>query len=113
MDKRLVDLEEQQGADRIRLSSLVSGDFRQGGTEEFTIRYMPTEIRLKIAGKTLLITDEGKEDETDADSFDIEAWIDSNSDYMKWGLVRAVRTGGPIHYSNPPAQSKEGRWGGG
>ena len=110
VDERLVDLEEQQGADRIRLSSLVSGDFRQGGTEEFTIRYMPgTDVRLKIAGKTLLITvdqdsvyhlqdpdaaddplmigDEGREEEADGESFDIGAWIDSNSDYMMWGVV--------------------------
>ncbi len=107
VDERLVELEEQQGADRIRLSSLASGDLRGAGTEEFTIRYMPgTDVRLKIAGKTLLITVDqdsvyhlqdidalgdpmmmAEEEEEDGESFDLEAWISGNSDYMMWGVV--------------------------
>ena len=107
VDERLVDMEEQQGADRIRLSSLASGELH-AGMEEFTIRYMPgTDLRLKIAGKTLIITVDrdstyhleeidpaddhmmmsGDEEFEDEEAFDVGGWIEANSDYMMYGVI--------------------------
>ena len=57
LDERLLELEAQQGEDRTRLSSMLSGEYQREDMEEFTIRYMPgTHVKLKIAGKTLVIT---------------------------------------------------------
>ena len=109
VDERLIDLEEQQGADRLRLAALASGDFHESGMGEFTIRYMPgTDVRLRIAGKTLVITVDQDStyhlqeidpatapamvlleevEETDESTFDLEAWITENSDYLMYGVV--------------------------
>ena len=57
LDERLVEMETQQGEDRTRLSSVLDGESQRQGMEEFTIRYKPgTDVKLKIAGKTLVIT---------------------------------------------------------
>lgn len=63
LDARLVELEEQQIVDRLRLSSVVSGEYNEfddvGRRElrEFTVKYSPdTQIRLSAKGKTLFIT---------------------------------------------------------
>ena len=109
VDERLIDLEEQQGADRLRLAALASGDFHESGMEEFTIRYMPgTDVRLRIAGKTLVITVDQDStyhlqeidpatdpalmmleavEETDESTFDLEVWITENSDYLMYSVV--------------------------
>ena len=56
IDQRLIDIEEQQSEDHFRLSSVLSGEHRQQDYKEFTVRYAPdTEVRLRAAGKTLLI----------------------------------------------------------
>lgn len=58
LDERLVQLEEQQSQDR-HLTSVLSGNTAGGeeGMREFTIRYAPdTQVKLKVAGKTLLIS---------------------------------------------------------
>ncbi|HJP33493.1 MAG TPA: hypothetical protein QGF95_23330 [Candidatus Latescibacteria bacterium] len=56
IDQRLVEMEEQQSEDHFRLSSVLSGEYRQDDYKEFTVRYAPdTEVRLRAAGKTLLI----------------------------------------------------------
>ena len=59
MDERLVQLEEQQSQDRHHPSSVLGGDTAGGeeGMREFTIRYAPdTQVKLKVAGKTLVIS---------------------------------------------------------
>jgi hypothetical protein len=58
LDERLVQLEEQQSQDRHHLSSVVGGDGAgEEGMREFTVRYAPdTQVKLKVAGKTLLIS---------------------------------------------------------
>ena len=57
LDERLVELEEQQSEDHYRLTSVLSGEYRRQDLEEFTIRYTPdTQLKLKAAGKTLLIS---------------------------------------------------------
>lgn len=56
MDQRLVEIEEQQSEDHFRLSSVLSGEHRQQGYKEFTVRYAPDmEVRLRAEGTTLLI----------------------------------------------------------
>jgi hypothetical protein len=56
IDQRLVEIEEQQSEDHFRLSSVLSGEPRQEDYKEFTVRYAPeTEVRMRVAGKTLLI----------------------------------------------------------
>lgn len=56
IDQRLVEIEQQQSEDHFRLSSVLSGEHRQQDYKEFTVRYAPdTEVRLRAAGKTLLI----------------------------------------------------------
>ena len=56
IDQRLVEIEEQQNEDHFRLSSVLSGEHRQQDYKEFTVRYAPdTQVRLRAAGKTLLI----------------------------------------------------------
>ena len=56
IDQRLVEIEEQQSEDHFRLSSVLSGEHHQQDYKEFTVRYAPdTEVRLRAAGKTLLI----------------------------------------------------------
>ena len=57
LDERLVELEQQQSEDHFRLSSVLSGEYAREDLKEFTIRYTPdTQIRLRAAGKTLLIS---------------------------------------------------------
>lgn len=59
MDERLVQLEEQQNQDRHHLTSVLGGDTAGGeeGMREFIIRYAPdTQVKLKVAGKTLVIS---------------------------------------------------------
>jgi len=56
LDERMVELEEQQNEHHFRLSSVLSGEYRQEDLKEFTIRYAPdTQVRLRAAGKTLMI----------------------------------------------------------
>lgn len=56
LDERMVELEEQQNEHHFRLSSVLSGEYRQEDMKEFTIRYAPdTQVRLRAAGKTLMI----------------------------------------------------------
>jgi hypothetical protein len=56
IDQRLVEIEEQQSEDHFRFSSVLSGEHRQQDYKEFTVRYAPDmEVRLRAAGKTLLI----------------------------------------------------------
>ncbi|MEC8930235.1 MAG: hypothetical protein VYB08_02390, partial [Candidatus Latescibacterota bacterium] len=56
LDERMVELEEQQNENHFRLSSVLSGEYRQEDMKEFTIRYAPdTQVRLRAAGKTLMI----------------------------------------------------------
>ena len=57
LDERLVELESLQGEDRNRLNAVVRGEYRAEEMREFTIRYSPdTDIRLQVAGKTLVIS---------------------------------------------------------
>ncbi|MBT3341713.1 MAG: hypothetical protein HN712_02350 [Gemmatimonadetes bacterium] len=56
LDERMVELEEQQNEHHFRLSSVLSGEYAQEDLKEFTIRYSPdTQVRLRAAGKTLMI----------------------------------------------------------
>ena len=56
IDQRLVEIEEQQSEDHFRLSSVLSGEHSRQDYKEFTVRYAPdTQVRLRAAGKTLLI----------------------------------------------------------
>ena len=56
LDERLVKLEEQQGEDHIVLTSVLSGEYQRPDMEDFTIRYPSgTDVKLEIAGKTLVI----------------------------------------------------------
>ena len=57
IDERLVELEEQQSEDHHRLSMALSGEYMPQDMKEFTIRYAPdTQVKLRAAGKTLLIS---------------------------------------------------------
>jgi hypothetical protein len=57
IDERLVGLEEQQSEDHHRLSMALSGEYMPQDMKEFTIRYAPdTQVKLRAAGKTLLIS---------------------------------------------------------
>ena len=101
LDERLVEMETQQGGDRTRLSSVLDGEFQRQGMEEFTIRYKPgTDVKLKIAGKTLVITvdpdsvyylEEFKDVESpemvevEPEKDGIQAFIES--EWMMWGIV--------------------------
>jgi hypothetical protein len=56
LDERLVQLEEQQSQERHPLGAPGDGAGEEG-MREFTVRYAPdTQVRLKVAGKTLLIS---------------------------------------------------------
>ena len=56
LDERMMEIEEQQNEHHFRLSSVLSGEYRQEDLKEFTIRYAPdTQVRLRAAGKTLMI----------------------------------------------------------
>ncbi len=60
LDERLIELEAQQGEDRNRLSQVISGEYQTQEAKELTIRYSEdTDIRLQVAGKTLIISIEG------------------------------------------------------
>jgi len=57
LDERLIELEAQQGEDRDRLAQVVSGEYRAEDMRELTIRYgKNTDVRLQVAGKTVLIS---------------------------------------------------------
>ena len=56
LDERLVELEEQQSEDHFRLSSVLSGEYRDEELKEITFRYSPdTQIVLKAVGKTVFV----------------------------------------------------------
>ena len=84
----------------------MSGDYHQDGIEEFTIRYRPDmDVKLRIAGKTLMITvdqdsiyhleeiaadeDLRVEEEEDETPVDYEAMLAEavDSEYVVWGIV--------------------------
>jgi len=57
LDERLIELETLQGEDRNRLNAVANGEYRTDEMREFTFRYGPeTDIRLQVAGKTLVIS---------------------------------------------------------
>lgn len=57
MDERLIELEAQQGEDRNRLAQVIGGESRSENARELTIRYSEdTDVRLQVAGKTLVIS---------------------------------------------------------
>lgn len=57
LDERLIELEAQQGEDRNRLSQVLSGEHMAQEAKELTIRYSEdTDVRLQVAGKTLVIS---------------------------------------------------------
>ena len=57
LDERLIELEAQLGEDRDRLAQVMSGEYRAEDTRELTIRYSEdTDVRLQVAGKTVLIS---------------------------------------------------------
>jgi len=56
LDERLVELQEQQDDDHFRLSSVLSGEYRDEELEEITFRYSPdTQIVLEAVGKTVFV----------------------------------------------------------
>ena len=56
LDERLIELETQQHEDRNRLTAMIGGE-SQGTGKELTIRYTEdTDLTLRVAGKTLLIS---------------------------------------------------------
>ena len=56
LDERLVELEERQDEDQNRLASVIRGEYSSEDMKELTIRYAPdTDLRLRVAGKTLII----------------------------------------------------------
>ncbi len=56
IDERLIALEERQNEDRMRLVSVMNGEYQRQNMKEFTIRYSPeAEVKFKVAGKTLTI----------------------------------------------------------
>jgi len=57
LDERIVELESLQGEDRNLLDAVIRGEYHAEEMREFTIRYTPdTDVRLKVAGKTLVIS---------------------------------------------------------
>ena len=56
LDERLIELETQQHEDRNRLTAMIGGE-SQGTGKELTIRYSEdTDLTLRVAGKTLMIS---------------------------------------------------------
>ncbi|MEE2659348.1 MAG: hypothetical protein VX733_12640 [Candidatus Latescibacterota bacterium] len=56
IDERLQGLEQQRLEDHYQLSDLIGGALQRDGMKEFTIKYLPdTQVRLRVAGKTLMI----------------------------------------------------------
>ncbi len=56
LDERLIELETQQHEDRNRLTAMIGGE-SQGRGKELTIRYSEdTDLKLRVAGKTLMIS---------------------------------------------------------
>lgn len=58
LDERLIELETQQHEDRNRLTAMIGGESQGQGTgKELTIRYSEdTDLKLRVAGKTLMIS---------------------------------------------------------
>jgi len=56
IDERLIALEARQNEDRMRVVSFMNGEYQRQDMKEFTIRYAPdAQVKLKVAGKTLMI----------------------------------------------------------
>ncbi len=95
LDERLIELEAQQGEDRNRLSQVLSGEYMAQEAKELTIRYSEdTDVRLQIAGKTLVIS-------VERDSLHVE------------GMGASTRT--PVKDLDPPAaleveEEKDADW---
>ena len=101
LDERLVEMETQQGEDRTRFSSVLDSEFQRQDMEEFTIRYKSgTDVKLKIAGKTLVITvdpdsvyhleelndvEDSEMAEKEPEKGSIQAFIES--EWMMWCVV--------------------------
>jgi hypothetical protein len=57
LDERLIELENMQEEDRDLLNAVIRGEYQNGEMREFTIRHSPdTDIRLEVAGKTLVVS---------------------------------------------------------
>jgi hypothetical protein len=57
LDERLIELEAQQGEDRNRLAAMIDGEYQSESARELTIRYSEdTDLKLRVAGKTLEIS---------------------------------------------------------
>jgi hypothetical protein len=83
MDERLLSLEMQQGQDRDLLDAVVSGEYESEEMRQFTVRYSPdTQVRLRVAGKTLVI-------DVERDSLHIEELVgeDELSDPLMDGMA--------------------------
>ena len=56
LDERLVELETRQEEDRLRLNSMLSGEYQGEAVKEFTVRYSPdTDLKLRVEGTTVWI----------------------------------------------------------
>ncbi|HIG55852.1 MAG TPA: hypothetical protein EYG11_20980 [Candidatus Latescibacteria bacterium] len=57
LDERLIELETQQHEDRNRLTAMIGGESQGTLGKELTIRYSEdTDLKLRVAGKTLMIS---------------------------------------------------------
>jgi len=57
IDERLIELETQQSEDRNRLAAMIGGEDPGETAKELTIRYSEdTDLKLRVAGKTLVIS---------------------------------------------------------
>jgi len=57
LDERLIELEAQQGEDRNRLAAMIDGEYQSESARELTIHYSEdTDLKLRVAGKTLEIS---------------------------------------------------------
>lgn len=56
LDERLIEIEERQDEDQNRLASVIRGEHSPEDMKELAIRFAPdTDLRLRVAGKTLII----------------------------------------------------------
>ena len=105
LDERLIELEAQQGEDRNRLTAMIDGEYQSESTRELTIRYSEdTDLKLRVAGKTLeisverdsILLKESNEfesaptvDESNEGSWEFDEEI-SGSPYLIGGIVVVV-----------------------
>ena len=105
LDERLIELEAQQGEDRNRLTAMIDGEYQSESTRELTIRYSEdTDLKLRVAGKTLeisverdsILLKESNEfesaptvDESNEGSWEFDEEI-SGSPYLIGGIVFVV-----------------------